>query len=82
MSIRERRCETCRYWDSHSQDLLLGDCRAPGNHRYCRVPITNTEGKIVSHALLDSFGPEETKPNFVCGAWDDGEPSPPQPSKE
>lgn len=71
-----KKCLTCRYWDAHSQDLLLGDCKAPGDHRYSRVPVTGTDrnGKPWhSMACLDSFGKEETRPNFVCGAWASGE---------
>lgn len=63
-----KACKTCRYWDVHSIDALKGDCRAPGDHRYSRV--TFARGTV---ALLDSFGPEETKPNFVCGAWARGQ---------
>lgn len=71
----ERKCRTCRYWDVHSQAMKMGDCRAPGDHRYSRVPITSrrADGSLHhSYALLDSFGPEETPPGFTCGAWDDG----------
>lgn len=71
----ERKCRTCRYWDAHSQAMKMGDCRAPGDHRYSRVPITSRrpDGSLrQSYALLDSFGREETLPGFVCGAWDDG----------
>lgn len=60
-----RRCRTCRYWDAHSLDFHLGSCRAPDNHRYWRHRSPNM--KIV--ALLDSFGPEETKPDFGCNVW-------------
>lgn len=65
-------CRTCRWWDAHSAELRLGDCRAPssaiGPHRYNRVPMGDG-----SFALLDSFGEEETPPNFTCGAWNSGE---------
>lgn len=60
----ERKCRTCRYWDAHSRDMNLGDCRAPDNHRYSRVPMGDG-----SYAMLDSFGPEETRPDDTCGAW-------------
>lgn len=73
----EHRCENCRYWDAHSTDLRKGDCRAPGDHRYSRVETTNVDfrtGKETPFiALLDSFGPEETDPNFTCGAWRQGQ---------
>jgi len=70
---KENCCKTCRYWDMHSLDLLKGDCRAPNNHRYSRVPMTDANGKVTSYAMMDSFGPEETKPNFTCGAWRRGQ---------
>lgn len=77
-SLREspkRVCKTCRWWDMHSLDLRLGDCRVTGNHRYSRVPIVSKRpdgSEYHSYALLDSFGPETTLPGFTCGAWDDG----------
>lgn len=64
----EKHCKTCTHWDAHSIDLELGDCRAPDNHRYWHHHSPNL--KIV--ALLDSFGPEETKPSYSCGAWKSG----------
>jgi len=70
--MRERCCRTCRYWDRLSINAREGDCRAPGDHRYSRVPMPDG-----SYALLDSFGPETTSPNHVCGVWDDGRASPP-----
>lgn len=63
----EKRCATCRYWDAHSIAARKGDCRAPGDHRYSRAPIGT------GCALLDSFGPEETAPTYVCGAWSFGQ---------
>lgn len=61
------RCKTCRYWDAHSIDMLKGDCRAPNQHRYWHVPsVTKLKGGF---ALLDSFGGEETKPDYGCHAW-------------
>lgn len=60
-----KRCRTCRYWDIHSIDFKKGDCRAPDDHRYWRH---KTADGIV--ALLDSFGPEETKPDFGCNRWE------------
>lgn len=65
MDPANRRCRTCRYWDAHSLDFALGDCRAPEDHRHWRY--RSPDSKIV--ALLDSFGREETKPNYGCGAW-------------
>jgi len=62
-----RQCRTCRYWDVHSLAMKMGDCRVPGDHRYSHVKMSDG-----SYALLDSFGPEETPPHFVCGAWDNG----------
>ena len=69
MLNRPKRCETCRYWDVHSLDMRLGDCRAPGSHRYSRTPMPPDKNDAISFAMLDSFGPEETRPDFVCGAW-------------
>lgn len=64
-------CATCRWWDAHSLELKLGDCRHETDgvpHRYSRVLMPNG-----THAMLDSFGREETKPTFVCGAWSKGD---------
>lgn len=75
MSNPDRICKTCRWWDVHSLQLTLGDCRAPGNHRYSRVLVTSKQpdgSEYRSYAMLDSFGPETTPPSFTCGAWDDG----------
>lgn len=77
----ERQCRTCRWWDMHSLDMNAGDCRVPGDHRYSRVLVTSKRpdgSEYRSYAMLDSFGPETTKPGFVCGAWDDA-PLPPLP---
>jgi hypothetical protein len=71
---REKRCETCRWWDAHSTDLLKGDCRAPEDHRYWRVPITDENNRVKSYAMMDSFGREETRPDFGCGRWECGYP--------
>lgn len=60
-----KRCRTCRYWDAHSIDFKLGDCKVPGDHRYWRHKLA-TGGM----ALLDSFGREETKPSFGCARWE------------
>jgi hypothetical protein len=68
----DHRCENCRYWDIHSLGARKGDCRAPGDHRYYRVPMTDKAGNVTSYAPMDSFGREETGPNFTCGAWDSG----------
>lgn len=71
----KRECRSCRWWDMHSIDMKAGDCRAPGDHRYSRVPLETRrpDGSVYrSYALLDSFGPETTLPGFVCGVWDDG----------
>lgn len=75
-----RNCKTCRWWNAHSNDLLKGDCMVPNGHRYSRVPVTTVDhrGKTWhSMACLDSFsyGKEETRPNFTCGAWASGEPA-------
>jgi hypothetical protein len=64
-------CRTCQYWNIHSIDMKMGDCMAPGDHRYWHVPIT---GKT-SVAMMDSFGREETKPNFSCAAWRNDRPA-------
>lgn len=69
----ERECGTCRYWDIHSLGAMKGDCRAPNDHRYSRVPIQNPKDQSWSHALMDSFGPEETTHKFRCGAWQHGQ---------
>lgn len=61
---KNRRCRTCRFWDVHSLDMKMGSCQAPDNHRYWHV---RPASGIV--ALMDSFGPEETKPNYSCHAW-------------
>lgn len=63
----ERKCKTCRYWDVHSLDMAKGDCKAPENHRYWRVQTSTLPKGMV--ALMDSFGPEETKPYYSCHAW-------------
>lgn len=71
----KHECRSCRWWDMHSLDLKLGDCRAPGDHRYSRVLVTSQrpDGSVYeSYALMDSFGPETTLPGYVCGVWDDG----------
>ncbi len=73
MSNEARRCKTCRWWDAHSGAFLMGDCRAPGDHRYAKVPLTDSTGSIVSFAMLDSFGAEETRYDFTCGAWRRGQ---------
>ena len=68
-------CLTCRWWDMHSLSLRKGDCRVPGDHRYSHVKMTTVrpDGSVYrSVAYLDSFGREETTPDYVCGAWDDG----------
>ena len=80
MVPRERRCETCRWWDVHSLDLKKGDCRVTADkgmpqHRYSRVPMPEKDGTM-HYAYLDSFGPEETGPHFVCGRWERGETEP------
>jgi len=59
-----RRCDGCRYWDRLSIDANDGDCRAPENHRYSRARFP--DGTV---AMLDSFGPEQTRAQDVCGAW-------------
>lgn len=75
--MKQRLCKTCRYWDAHSLNLELGDCRAPGDHRYWRIPMRDKNNVIVSHAMMDSFERQETRPNYSCGAWDDGAHDPP-----
>lgn len=65
----KRECRTCDYWDMHSLDMVKGDCRAPDNHRYSHVPFTSPIDGKRRLAMMDSFGREETKPNFVCGRW-------------
>lgn len=65
----EMCCKNCDYWNMHSLDMKLGDCMAPNDHRYWRVPINGG-----GYALLDGFGREETKPNFSCGAFKAAEP--------
>ena len=65
-------CRTCRWWDMYSLGMKAGECRVPGSgnsgiHRYGRVRMPDG-----SFALWDSFGPEKTKPDYTCGAWDDG----------
>lgn len=75
-------CKTCRWWSAHSLDLRMGDCMVPGDHRFSHVPIETTgkDGKVRrSIAYLDSFGREETRPNFVCGRWSYGETEAKQP---
>lgn len=59
----EHRCRTCRYWHHKGGSSTKGDCRAPDNHRYWRVPMGDTM------ALMDSFGPEVTKADDGCAAW-------------
>lgn len=66
-----RQCKTCRFWDAHSIDMRLGSCRAPDNNRYWHAETNALPGGFV--ALFDSFGPEETKPNYSCHAWRAGE---------
>jgi len=61
----ERRCGTCRYWDRLSLTSRKGDCRAPGDHRYWRVPMPNG-----TYALADDFGQAEMAASDSCGAWD------------
>lgn len=60
-------CRNCRYWDMHSLDMKKGDCRAPSDHRWWRYTFPSGE-----RVLLDSFGREETKPDYHCGAWEAG----------
>lgn len=68
-------CKTCRWWDMHSIDMKMGDCKSPdglpghGVHRYWR----GTLGDGSAYYLLDSFGPQETKPDHSCGAWSRGQ---------
>jgi len=62
----ERICKTCRHWNVHSVELKAGDCMHKTEgvpHRYHRARMP--DGSV---ALLDSFGPEETNPNYTCGA--------------
>jgi hypothetical protein len=68
--VIEHKCKTCRYWDFHSQDLELGDCRAPMDHRYWRVPMSDG-----THAMMDSFEGATTKPGYSCDAWRYGDES-------
>lgn len=70
MSETERKCGNCRWWDAHSwPDPKEGDCKridATGTpHRFSRYQMA--DGSV---ALLDSFGIEETKPNYACGGWE------------
>lgn len=69
MTDIERKCRTCQYWNMHSIDMLKGDCMAPDDHRYWHHPIVSQKTGKTSYAMLDSFGREETKPNFSCAAW-------------
>lgn len=76
MTIREKRCETCRWWDAHSTDLKKGDCRAPAiggvQHRFSRALMPPCKDGQRRYAYLDAFGPEEAGPHFVCGRWEQG----------
>lgn len=75
-----KRCATCRYWDRLHIGSLKGDCRSPSNNRFWHVPLEmpDKDGKIYkSVAYMDSFGVEETKHDYGCGAWDDGASSSP-----
>lgn len=71
----DRCCRTCRYWDVHSLDMRKGDCRAPSDHRYWHIQFGANASKNVAgtYALLDSFGREETRPDYSCGAWRKGQ---------
>lgn len=64
----DKRCENCRYWDVHSLDMLKGDCRAPEDHRYWKVPMPNG-----TYAMMDSFEGAVTGPNYSCQAWRAGQ---------
>lgn len=66
-----RICKNCRYWDVHSSDMRLGDCRAPSDHRYWRHELAGG-----GFALLDSFERAETKPDDHCGAWSQSDDRP------
>ncbi len=57
-------CETCLFWHVKAPSLFNGDCKAPNDHRYSRVPMGDG-----SFAMVDSFGPEETRSTFTCGVW-------------
>lgn len=69
----KQTCGNCRYWDILYIGSNNGDCRAPDNHRYSKVPMTDANGKLVSYAMMDSFGPEKTRNNDACGAWKVGQ---------
>ena len=73
--MAEKRCKTCRWWDAHSGRPLsrLGDCRAPSDHRYWHVPVTDLKTGKNSVAMMDGFGAEETRHDFSCGAWSQGQ---------
>lgn len=71
-------CRNCQYWNIHSLDMKMGDCMAPDDHRYWHVPITSPKTGKTSIAMMDSFGREETKPDFGCAAWKN-EPMAPSP---
>ncbi len=60
----EKLCRTCSWWSMHSLDMKLGDCKQPEGHRWWRHRVNG--GGV---ALLDSFGGEETKPDYHCGNW-------------
>lgn len=78
--VAGKRCETCRWWDRLSINSNKGDCRAPGGqsgHRFWRVPITDASGNVESYAMMDSFGPAETRYDDKCSAWAEGQPDGP-----
>ena len=72
-------CKTCRWWNAHSQDERLGDCMS--DRRYWRVKsqISGTSGGTswIGHAVLDSFGRDETRPDDSCGKHERGDDLPP-----
>lgn len=69
---KERVCRNCRWWDQHSQGSRNGDCRhvCEGTpHRAYRLRMPDG-----THALLDSFGYEETPSGHCCIFWTQGFP--------
>lgn len=64
--MAERICGECRWWNELSNGQGVGDCMhkpdGTDGHRAYRC----------SSALLDSFGPEETKATHSCSFWVSG----------